>query len=237
MDAQLDTRLSAFVRETCVGREESHGWSHMKKVRDNAMKILSSFETADRQCLPEIDRCELEAMVLTVAWLHDVPDHKYDIDGTLGNQCLTFLIDELGHTSDTANFIMKIISRISYSKENKARKAGTPIDFDEEFGPYVIVRHIVSDADKIEAIGVEGAIRCAQYTREKNPDISSEDLKAAIVTHYDEKLGLLLNEDEPDKSFIRTDPGMVMARPYHLELKSIVSDLDAFFINHPELLQ
>lgn len=234
MDTQLDTQLSAFVRETCIGREESHGWSHMKKVRDNAMTILASFGTSD---LPKIDRCELDSLVLTVAWLHDVPDHKYDIDGTLEDKCLTFLTDELGHTSDTANFIMKIIARISYSKENKARKAGMPIDFDEIFGPYTIVRHIVSDADKIEAIGVEGAIRCAQYTREKNPDISSEDLKTAIIQHYDEKLGLLLNEDEPDKSFIRTGPGMVMARPYHLELKSIISDLDTFFVNHPELLQ
>ena len=56
----------------------------------------------------------------------------------------------------------------------------------------LIVRNIVSDADKLEAIGEIGVNRCCQYTREKyGEDLSKEKLVSYVKEHCEEKLFLL----------------------------------------------
>jgi hypothetical protein len=79
---------SIFVRRMCNGRDDSHGHPHMKKVAYNALEIFineyPNYETTD----------ELKfnlSIVIICAWLHDVPDHKYDPDGTLIPHIIDFL--------------------------------------------------------------------------------------------------------------------------------------------------
>ena len=47
----------------------------------------------------------------------------------------------------------------------------------QDLGKYEVLRDIVSDADKLEAIGEQGVLRCYQYKLETRPDISTEEVR------------------------------------------------------------
>ena len=47
-----------------------------------------------------------------------------------------------------------------------------------DLGEYEILRDIVSDADKLEAIGEAGVMRCYQYQQEVHPSLSSEEVSS-----------------------------------------------------------
>jgi len=202
--------LSTFVQLVCEGRDESHGHIHMKTVAETTRKIVEQ----DFDNYPNFDQLLMDA--ITVAWLHDVSDHKYDHDGLLDKQ-----LDEFGY-SNIANFeqIKKVVKLISYSSENRAIVAGTPLNYKELLGEhYATVRHIVSDADKLEAIGKIGIDRCIEYTKHSNPGIPEEDIVKEVKKHADEKLIRLKDE------FIRTPTGMFLAEALHEEMLMILSEL------------
>lgn len=141
--------LHNFVQETCGNREPSHGIDHFKRVRDKALAINDSLSFQVKK----------EDIIL-VAMLHDVADHKYDHDGSLEKHLRYWLESQ---TDLDVQIIMDTISSISYSKE---RKFGMRW-FESNLGPYwTRVRDIVSDADKLEAIGNIGGLRCLQYAQE-----------------------------------------------------------------------
>lgn len=201
------TLLSDFVEKICEGRDQSHGHYHMKTVATTAKSITDN----DYALNPNYLTILMDA--ITVAWLHDVSDHKYDHDGTLDQQ-----LNEFGF-KNIPNFdeINKIIKLISYSSENKAIIAGSPIDYESVLGThYALVRNIVSDADKLEAIGAIGIERCVEYTRHINPSISNDDLYRAVHIHANEKLLRLKDE------FIRTSTGKQLAIPLHLEMVNML---------------
>ena len=202
--------LSTFVQTICAGRDESHGHAHMKAVAETARKIVER----DFDNHPNFEQIFLDA--ITVAWLHDVSDHKYDHDGMLDKR-----LDEFGY-STIANFdqIKKAVKLISYSSENRAIVLGTPLNYEELLGEhYAMVRHIVSDADKLEAIGKIGIDRCIEYTTHCNPGSSEEDIAREVKKHADEKLLRLKDE------FIRTPTGKLLAETLHEEMVKILSEL------------
>jgi len=146
---------------------------------------------------------------ITAAWLHDIADHKYDYDGTLEQR-----LDEFG-TANISNYadIKQVIKYVSYSTENKAILAGTPLDYDSLLTPYyALVRHIVSDADKLQAIGKIGITRALTYTREANPSYTEEQVIAEVRKHADEKLLRLAPE------FMRTHTARALAQKEHEEM-------------------
>ena len=195
--------LSEFVQTTCAGRDESHGHAHMKVVAERSSFLIQQDFTDRRQYKHLI----LDA--ITAAWLHDIADHKYDHDGTLEQQ-----LDEFGH-KNIPNYsdIKKVIKYVSYSSENKAILAGTPLDYDSLLTPYyALVRHIVSDADKLEAIGQIGIKRALEYTRHANPTYTEEQVMTDVRKHADEKLLRLATE------FIRTPTARVIAQERHKEM-------------------
>jgi hypothetical protein len=223
-DTLVET-LSAFVAETCADRDESHGHPHMKAVYEDSIRLFEELFDPSR---PNYD--ELRMLVTICSWLHDVADHKYDPHGALKEKVCAFLAEDLNLDQPTVGLICSIIDYVSFSKENKALLAGTPIDFGEIFGKYAIIRHIVSDADKNQAMGEIGVVRCAQYTMEKNPDCDVASLKNDIIVHFDEKLGRLYTD------FIRTSAGKALTEPSHERMVEIIGDLDAFLLAHPEII-
>jgi HD superfamily phosphodiesterase len=147
---------------------------------------------------------------ITVAWLHDIADHKYDDkEGTLEKQ-----LDEFGH-QNISNYkdIKQVIKYVSYSSENKAIRAGEPLDYDKLLTPYyALVRHIVSDADKLQAIGKIGITRALMYTRDANPTYTEAQVIAEVRKHADEKLLRIATE------FIRTPTARMLAQKEHDEM-------------------
>ena len=196
--------LSEFVQKTCANRDESHGHAHMKAVAETSLHIINQ----DYQDRRQYNHLKLDA--ITVAWLHDIADHKYDQDGTLEQRLDTFGQTHIPNYKD----IKQVIKYVSFSSENKAIQAGTPLDYDALLTPYyALVRHIVSDADKLEAIGQIGITRALEYTRHANPTYTESQVIADVKKHADEKLLRLASE------FIRTPTGSKIAQQRHKEME------------------
>lgn len=196
-------KLSEFVETTCANRDESHGYAHMKAVAETSLHIVQQ-DYRDRR---HYHHLILDA--ITAAWLHDIADHKYDKDGTLQQTLDTFGQANIQNYEN----IKQVVKYVSYSSENKAILAGTPLDYDTILTPYyALVRHIVSDADKLEAIGKIGIKRAIEYTREANPTFTEEQVIADVRKHADEKLLRLATE------FMRTPKGHFLAQSRHVEM-------------------
>jgi HD superfamily phosphodiesterase len=195
--------LSEFVAETCKGRDESHGYAHMKAVAETSKFIIK------QDWVYEDETGSLMLDAITVAWLHDIADHKYDHDGTLEQR-----LDAFG-TANISNYneIKHVIKYVSYSTENKAILAGTPLNFPAILGAYYSqIRDIVSDADKLEAIGIVGIQRCIEYTTHTNPTYTQAQVMSDVKKHADEKLLRLASQ------FIKTPTARTIAIIRHNEM-------------------
>ncbi len=198
-------RLSEFVQHTCKGRDDSHGHAHMKAVAEMTRYIV------EQDFIDESGNLMLDA--ITAAWLHDIADHKYDHDGTLEQR-----LDEFG-AANIWNYqeIKRVIKYVSFSTENKAILAGTPLNFPAILGAYYSqIRDIVSDADKLEAIGKIGIQRCIEYTIHANPTYTTEQVISDVKKHADEKLLRLASQ------FIKTPIARNIAATRHKEMEEWV---------------
>ncbi len=207
-------KLSEFVKDVCMDRDESHGHLHMEKVAINSLKIYKEMTES-----LEDDYWMLTTIIIT-AWLHDVADHKYDVDNKLKHKIHLFLEEFYYNDPDTMMLIEDIIDRISFSKENKALINNELLDWEDVLGEKgCIIRDIVSDADKLEAIGKDGLDRCIMFTRESNPELKDDEIINKVKKHSHEKLLRLKDE------FIRTIPGKKMADPLHNEMLRVLACL------------
>lgn len=214
MEPKFLTELKNFVCIKCEGRDQSHGDLHAKAVAKVSKQIYKELSG------PNIDS-EILKLVLTVAWLHDVADHKYFPTKEIFIEMKQWLSKYF--IPDDVQLIMNIIERISYSKENYAIVNNLKLDWIETIGELGIrIRDIVSDADKLEALGKNGLVRCCVFTKEAyhlktQKVIPYEKLVRDVHTHAEEKLLRLAAE------FIRTQPGKELAQPLHEEL---IQELD-----------
>ncbi len=200
--------LSKFVQDICSDRDPSHGHSHMKQVTKNSLDIFAN--EINNYTSDQTKQNYLKDLVMHVAWLHDVADHKYDKDGSIKKKVKDYLVKTV---ADCADLIENIIDRISYSKENMSKINNIKLDWPEVLGADgCFVRNIVSDADKLEALGKVGLDRCVQYIKEKDPTISYEQLVTKVNGHANEKLLRLADE------FIVTPYGKKLAEKLHDEL-------------------
>jgi HD superfamily phosphodiesterase len=212
-DLELWCKLNDFVKTTCQNRDESHGHTHMQTVAITSMLICLSYKSYQTSFTSFHQLCK-RAMI--VAWLHDINDHKYVQHWNNGTNFQTlvhdFLLQLLQEEKETI-LIENIIDRISYSKENKTILNKEKSDWLEILGVEgCLVRDIVSDADKLEALGRIGLTRCVEFIKHKhNNSISQELLKEKVNEHAKEKLLRLKDE------FMRTTMGRYMAEHRHNE--------------------
>lgn len=190
--------LSEFVQTICQGRSDTHGHAHMKAVAETSCYLLF-VDFFDKDGSMMLD-------TITAAWLHDVADHKYDYDGTLEQRLDEFGIANIPNYTD----IKQVIKYVSYSTEHKALIAGTPLDFKQILGDYYSnIRDIVSDADKLESIGVKGMERSLTYNTDTNPTFTHAQVIAEVRKIYNEKLVKLATQ------FIRTPTARTIAQKEH----------------------
>lgn len=216
--------LEFFVEGICEGRPPSHSADHMRIVWKSSTRIY-------QELYPNTNFDEpMYLITSTVAWLHDVADHKYvskepDLLPKLNKFLERFTKKYSKHLKDTEfeylfnpTKIWDIIERISFSRESKKGDA----DWIDAIGEQGIqIRNIVSDADKLDAIGKRGIDRCKEYTMEKNPGIESrpKELLYEVIKHYKEKLSLLSTD------YMRTEPGSRMALELDKEMVNAIFDL------------
>ena len=201
--------LSDFVQTICAGRSDTHGHAHMKAVAETSAYLLF-VDFYDKDGTLMLD-------TITAACLHDVADHKYDYDGTLEQR-----LDEFG-TANIPNYaeIKQVIKYVSYSTEHKAILAGTPLDFKQILGFYYSqIRDIVSDADKLESIGVKGMERSLIYNTDTNPTFTRTQVIAEVRKIYDEKLVKLATQ------FIKTPTARDIAQKEHRKMEDWLNAID-----------
>jgi uncharacterized protein len=204
---KMDTEIKRSIKILfdSSGRDDSHGLGHAEAVAANSELILSKLAVAAD------DMAHMQRLVASVALLHDVSDHKYDPKGEMVGKMREILSQFF--SNEEIQLIMDIIERISYSKENKTILKGLPLDWEEKLGAQgCLVRDIVSDADKLEAIGLIGVERCIEYTKETNAGFDERQCVEQLIAHGKEKLFRLKDE------FIRTAPGKELATPLHAEM-------------------
>ncbi len=195
----LSNKLEKFVIESTTMFDDSHNHVHMKKVVSNSFEIIDN----DKEIQEKIFKYnEIINLVMIIAWLHDVRDHKYP------NSIKQEELENFIKTIDPMNneIICKIISNISWSKEAK----GLREHFEE---PYQTVLNIVSDADRLEALGKIGIERCETFTKERGGKIPQD-----VIVHCHEKLLRIL----PD-GYIKTSYGKKLAEPLHQEIVNYVN--------------
>ena len=185
--------LCEFVHDSVRHFDESHDFNHALDVTNNALIILDEEENI--QYLDFMTPDHYERCVVYSAMLHDVCDHKYP--NSIPKEELVKFVQE-NFSLDESQKIIDIIDSVSYSKEIKGLRKELSIPYDQ-------ILHIVSDADKLEAIGTKGIERCEIFGRLKGQAIPEH-----VIRHCHEKLLKLL-----PGGFFRTKSGQELAKPRH----------------------
>lgn len=189
-----------------VERDKTHGIKHARDVFLNAMENFekNGLDDMKKRNIPFDDKTR--DIIGVCALLHDVCDHKYE---TKEYKCLEYpmkTVIKLNFDDKCANSILKIIRNVSYSREARGEM--------EDMTDYeMYCRDVVSDADKLEAIGVDGIQRCWDYQLEIANDLNMKmtdtEVLLKVEQHIDEKLIKLY------PSFIRTKGGKEVATNHH----------------------
>jgi len=216
-DGSVFYKCCQFVETSLRDRDESHGFEHALAVYNNCKEIWFK-EKANCRFYSILDKNGVLTLLnirnptftpwffITVSSImHDVCDHKYveEEDQSLVTRMNEFILGDLCFGClDAAQIVTNIIENVSFSKEKRGLLKEMPSDVME-------VRNIVSDADKLEAIGEVGLSRCIAYQREISPNDSEEQVIEKVMEHCDEKLLKLLPE------YIRTPEGKKIGLPFH----------------------
>lgn len=197
-----------FALECHGGDCSGHDFEHIVRVLRNAERILQSESEAD------------ELVVRLAAILHDVDDYKLGSDGHRAERFLR----ENNVEERVREQVLEVVGAISFSK------SGSTPQFN------MIEQKIVSDADKLDAMGAIGVCRTVMYSaamgralfNEKefpNENLTPEEYKNKnrkgnhSINHFFEKLLKL-------KNAMQTEEGRQEAFRRH---KFMILFLEEFF--------
>ena len=143
----------------------SHGWNHIEAVFDHTNKALLALDFV----LPSKTQMEIKLAAL----LHDMDDKKYFPD-TRRNEfpnasaVLKVLgIESFGQEKGSYERIMKMISWVGCSENGNS----VPKEVENSEAYHLLIPRW---ADRLEAVGSRGVIRCYQYNQEKGHPLASE---------------------------------------------------------------
>lgn len=205
-------KLDEICLKYYLNRDRSHGVDHIQKVLKNVDKISKHFIFSSRE----------DVILRTCALLHDAYDHKYfqkleDIRNI--KEKISDDLTKFGLSWNEIQIIFIIIDNISFSKEKAQRYRYH--DLVTLLSPNIVnIRNIVSDSDKIEALGVEGIQRMILYSVHKISD-TTKNIINDIKKLCENKLYILISEN-----YIRTDIGRKIASQKLEELKKITENDD-----------
>lgn len=216
---QFIQQTITFVRDLFSSlkhkRDASHGIMHFEAVATNVETIL-------KNCEIYCNDLRLSSLAIIIAWLHDVADHKYaqaENDQNLELKMIEFL--KTHFTPDDQALILHTIDAAGYSTQVRHEtKNGSSADtwFQSMTHEQKLLRDLVSDADKLEAIGRPGLLRCIEFTRHKYPHLGVKQIYDHVVQHSKDKL-LRLAEH-----YIYTPHGKVLAKTLHDEFVQALED-------------
>lgn len=146
MTDSLLSEIYAFAQNYHSKDKSGHGFDHIRRVYENACRLLEKEKKADT------------FVVKAAALLHDVDDHKL---GGNGNQAQNFL-QSLNLPADKMNKILAVIKSVGFSE------SGSSPDFAS------IEQALVSDADKLDAMGAIGICRTLVFGASRGGEMFNE---------------------------------------------------------------
>ncbi|TFK49617.1 hypothetical protein OE88DRAFT_1682664 [Heliocybe sulcata] len=189
-EATIIRAAEQLMDETMARYDPSHDAFHVERVRKTALHLARTVsQTPGRQ--PDLLTVELAAL------LHDVLDKKYVTAAKAADPYAYFLpfFNEWRDASGIdlvndgrAKEIAEIIDNVSWSTEKKRRQTG-------EWGPWheqCIELHCVQDADRLDAIGAFGIMRCSAFSaathRALHIPIGAPGYQDSAIQHFHDKL-------------------------------------------------
>ncbi|KAI0084037.1 hypothetical protein BDY19DRAFT_899102 [Irpex rosettiformis] len=208
-EAKVVAAAEKLMEETMARYDPSHDAFHVQRVRRTALHIARTFSLTQRK--PDLLVVELSAL------LHDVLDKKY-VSASQASDPYAFFLpffqkvnEEYGVdliTDNRAQEVAKIVTNVSWSTEKKLREKG-------ELGEWhkgCVELHCVQDADRLDAIGAFGILRCAAYSSSVNRPLHTPEGDPAhgdsSIQHFYDKL-LHIREQ------LKTDEGKRLAEKRH----------------------
>jgi uncharacterized protein len=230
-EAAVVRAAEQFMEETMSNfSDPSHDPHHVRRVRRTALRLarsLSSSPSRDNistgpSAAPDLLTVELSAL------LHDVLDKKYVPPESYGHDARAFFepffrraaAEALDLRADgRADAIVRIVENVSWSNELRLRASG-------EWGPWhetCVELHCVQDADRLDAIGAFGVMRCAAYSAVTKralhvPDGDADQPESAIQHFHDKLLHI--------RERMKTAPGKQMAEKRHQLLVDFLAAID-----------
>ena len=110
------------------------------------------------------------------------------------------------------NFLQAIWGKYLNPEINDPRTAFQPVFPAQNSLENTCFRDIVSDADKLDAIGYAGIERCRDFSKYRAPNASCEEIEENVVEHMHDKLLKLLDQ------YIRTDSAKIIGKPLQKEM-------------------
>ncbi|KII85151.1 hypothetical protein PLICRDRAFT_116706 [Plicaturopsis crispa FD-325 SS-3] len=199
--------------ETMARYDPSHDAFHVQRVRRTALSIARALPTQ-----PDLLTVEIAAL------LHDVLDKKYVSAAQAADAYAFFLPFFRGLPVDIvsdgrAAQIARIVENVSWTTEKKLRETGA-------WGPWhetCVELHCVQDADRLDAIGAFGVLRCAAYSTAVNrplhapPDDPAR--KDTSIQHFYDKLLHI-------KDRLKTAPGKALGEKRHKLLLEFLASVE-----------
>ena len=208
----ISNNLTKLAKVFYKGRDSSHGFEHVTKVRDNAMLISKKIKVTNSYELIKIEAAAL---------FHDLWDHKYlnpsSMEYKITKDKFKYELKMLLFSEQEIKDIEIIINNISLSREMKLRSNDKLLSLHH----LQLMRDIVSDADKLEMLGISGIERIIEFQMYKYPNTKSHELKSIVKKVYNTKISKLL-----DENYIKTEPGRDMARPLMNEMKNFIEKIN-----------
>ncbi|KAG7451312.1 uncharacterized protein BT62DRAFT_883474 [Guyanagaster necrorhizus] len=201
--------------DTMARYDPSHDAYHVRRVRKTALTIASALPIK-----PDLFVVELGAI------LHDVLDKKY-VSAQLAADPYTFFLpffekhkSSIDLISDgRARLITQILDNVSWSTEKKRRQTGEWAQWHEECSEL----HCIQDADRLDAIGAFGVMRCAAYTVSINKPLHTPPHDPAsgdsAIQHFHDKLIHI-------KERLKTEPGKLMGQRRHKLLLDFLASVE-----------
>lgn len=205
----LFKRCSEGVELFCTSqnRDSSHGAAHMRTVAYTAIELVPHDMLANTLYVHK---------VVTLAWMHDVCDRKYENGLDHPHIRKIFQNNDMARHRDT---IIKLADTVSYTSERAHPKTSALDYLDtialEHGAEWLTIRNLVSDADKIEALGVEGWGRafayCGFQLLQKNTTHRADQVLQDVLAYCDHKLITLRD------GYIHTPAGKERSLVPHLD--------------------
>ncbi|KAJ1733667.1 hypothetical protein LPJ72_002758 [Coemansia sp. Benny D160-2] len=234
------SKTEAFVKDYMSKYDCSHDWHHVQRVVRQALALA----TAESQT-------KLVDMLVVhlAALLHDVDDAKYAQAGEERFDCKGFLVGA-GVDQERAELVCRIADSVSFRKELlfiEQAKQGLGDNEEEEWRRNCVELACVQDADRLDAIGAFGVIRCAAFSGARNRPLhcpsdgapcgkttyeqytaEGKDARGSMVSHFYEKLLSLAD-------MMKTDTGRMEAQRRHNFMLMFLQNIDkelAFGAHH-----